>query len=418
MTGTRRRRIATAAMAVAGLVLAWLIVGSVTGGGDPQQALDGNGAPATRDAATLLAAANAELASDAEKIDWARVSAAARAALRSDPLTEPALGLYGLGLDGQGQPATAQQAMEMGATRSLRDPVPHVWLYDSALQRGDYAGAIEHADVVIRSRPGLRYTLFNSMRELVVAPQGVEALSAALQRNPPWRTEFLLMAADNQPTLAGTTALFADLQGSPAPPTPLELGRLLTNLVQAGAFQEALFLWMSVLPAYQFATLDYLSNGDFRFAPSGLPFDWTILPVQGADISIEATADAEDALRVQFYRGRIDFSNVSKLLVLPPGRYVLEGREKADALDTERGTVWRLYCAGPKPSVLGASEPLKGTTNWRTFDADFEVPADACPAQWLRLELDARVELEKDVNGGTIWFDDLTIRRAGTAATN
>ena len=68
--------------------------------------------------------------------------------------------------------------------------------------------------------------------------------------------------------------------------------------------------------------------------------------------------------------------------------------------------------------MLGASEPLKGTTNWRTFDADFEVPADACPAQWLRLELDARVELEKDVNGGTIWFDDLTIRRAGTAATN
>jgi len=418
MAGSRRRRIATAALAVVGVVLAWLIVGSVARSGQPDKALDASGAPATTNVSALIAAADAELARSADDIDWMRVQAAARAVLAIDPLSERALGLYGLGLDGQGQPMTAQTAMEMGAARSLRDPVPHIWLYDHALQQGNFDKAIVHADAVIRAQPELRYTLYDSMRQLVTVPEANRALSKALSRNPPWRTEFLLRASDNPPSLTGTTALFADLQRSDSPPTNRELSQLLTSLVQAGAFQEALFLWMSVLPADQFATLDYLSNGDFRFPPSGLPFDWVIQSLPGADIAIEPTAGAEEALHVQFYRGRIGFRNVSKLLVLPPGKYVLGGREKAAAFDTERGTVWRIYCAGPKPRVLGASPPLKGTTDWQTFEADFEVPADTCPAQWLRLEIDARVDLEKDVGGGSIWFDDLSIKRAETPATN
>ncbi|MGX1308058.1 hypothetical protein AB7M35_002816 [Amorphus suaedae] len=418
MVGSRRRRITTAAMAIGGVVLAWLIVGTVTTPPQPEKALDGSGNPATTRVPSLMAAADAELTRKPEDIDWARVQAASRAALAADPLTERALGLYGLSLDAHDQPVTARTAMEMGAARSLRDPVPHVWLYDNALQRGDYAGAIAHADVVIRARPELRYTLYDSMRQLVVLPDAVQALSTALARNPPWRTEFLLRASDNPPSLGGTTALFAELQRTPSPPTNRELGQLLTKLVDGGKFQDALFLWLSVLPSDQFATLDYLSNGDFRFPLSGLPFDWSIKPVEGADITIEATAGAEEALRVQFYRGRVDFQNVSKLLTLPPGKYKLQGREKADAFDTERGTVWRVYCAGPTPRILGASDPLRGTTDWKTFEADIDVPADNCPAQWLRLEIDARVALEKDVNGGSIWFDDLSITRAEPAATN
>jgi len=418
MLGSGGRRMATAAMAVAGVGLAWLIVGSVTPPPPPDKALDASGRPATMNAGALIATADAEVARGPDDTDWPRVEAAARAALAADPLAERALGLYGLSLDAQSQPAAARTAMEMGAARSLRDPVPHLWLYDHALQRGDFTEAIARADVVIRARPELRYALYDSMRQLVVLPEAVAALSAALVRNPPWRTEFLLRASDNPPSLGGTTALFAALQRSASPPTNRELAQLLTNLVDAGRFQEALFLWLSVLPSDQFATLDYLSNGDFRFPPSGLPFDWTIQQVTGADIAIEPAAGAEDALRVQFYRGRIDFRNISKLIMLPPGNYVLEGREKADAFDTERGTVWRVSCAGPDPRVLGASPPLSGTTDWRPFEADFEVPAEACPAQWLRLEIDARVELEKDVGGGSVWFDNLSIRRAETPATN
>ncbi len=139
---------------------------------------------------------------------------------------------------------------------------------------------------------------------------------------------------------------------------------------------------------------------------------------QGAASAIGPPGGAGGALHVQSYRGRVVFRKVSKLLVLPPGKYVLDGREKAAAFDTERGTVWRIHCAGPKPRVLGASQPLKGTTDWQAFDAAFEVPADTCPAQWLRLEIDARVDLEKDVGGGSIWFDDLSIKRAETPATN
>jgi hypothetical protein len=52
---------------------------------------------------------------------------------------------------------------------------------------------------------------------------------------------------------------------------------------------------------------------------------------------------------------------------------------------------------------------------WSDIAFDFEVPADNCRAQYLSLDLDARMPSEQFLNG-TIWFDDLRIQRQASAS--
>jgi len=414
LVGSARGRAAMAGVVAAGLLLIWAIIAAVETDPIPADLEQTSARPASSDAASLLAAAEAEVARGPENTDWKRVTIAARAALAEDPLTGRALGYYGLGLAGTGEADQALAAMRLAADRSLRDVIPHTWLYSYDLQSGDFGSALSHADVIIRSQPELRYIFYDSMRQLTALPGGLDALATALAADPPWRSEFLLRTLDQPTDLDGPTALFAHLQESRSPPLNREVAPLLTALVDAGRFQDALLIWLRILPPDQFASLDYLSNGDFRFPLSGLPFDWTFTPIPGAEISIAATIDGEDALTVQFFRGRVPFRNVTKLLVLPPGRYVFTGRERADDLQTERGMAWKIACAGPDGETLATTQPLKGRTGWQDFETTFTVPAGGCQAQWLRLELDARVALEEDVAGGAVWYDNLAVRRTGT----
>jgi hypothetical protein len=45
---------------------------------------------------------------------------------------------------------------------------------------------------------------------------------------------------------------------------------------------------------------------------------------------------------------------------------------------------------------------------WTDFAADFSVPAQGCAAQWLRLEIPARVGSETKLEG-QVWYRDLRI---------
>jgi hypothetical protein len=52
-------------------------------------------------------------------------------------------------------------------------------------------------------------------------------------------------------------------------------------------------------------------------------------------------------------------------------------------------------------------ELLRGSSPWQRHEQSFSVPA-GCPAQWLQLELDARIPAEYYARGGA-WFDDVDI---------
>jgi hypothetical protein len=52
------------------------------------------------------------------------------------------------------------------------------------------------------------------------------------------------------------------------------------------------------------------------------------------------------------------------------------------------------------------------SSGWKPIEFSFAVPSSDCPAQYVRLDLDARMASEKFVSG-EVWFDNLQISRVG-----
>ena len=110
-------------------------------------------------------------------------------------------------------------------------------------------------------------------------------------------------------------------------------------------------------------------------------------------------------MNVDFFGGRVKFEHVSHLLNLAPGSYRFQGRERAQALQNERGLQWRIACADGEGESLGTTDPLNGDIAWRPFAVDFTVPTGKCFYQYLVLELRARAALETEVVGRVSYAD-------------
>ena len=149
---------------------------------------------------------------------------------------------------------------------------------------------------------------------------------------------------------------------------------------------------------------DLLYNQSFRYQLTNLPFDWVIAPVPNAVVRFDTQAGAQ-VMNVDFFGGRVKFEHVSHLLNLAPGSYRFQGRERAQALQNERGLQWRIACADGEGENLGTTDPLNGDIAWRPFAVEFTVPTGKCFYQYLVLELRARAALETEVVGRVSYAD-------------
>ena len=148
----------------------------------------------------------------------------------------------------------------------------------------------------------------------------------------------------------------------------------------------------------------YPFNRDFDIPVDGLPFNWSLEATPGR-ISDCASIDGgkKRALLVEFSGARVDFANVKQLMLLPAGDYTFRGRVKTEELRTSRGLWWHIFCANNSAKTLANTELVSGATEWTDFTVKFQVPATDCRAQWLQLELPARIdpELRSKVRFGT-----------------
>jgi hypothetical protein len=66
--------------------------------------------------------------------------------------------------------------------------------------------------------------------------------------------------------------------------------------------------------------------------------------------------------------------------------------------------------------MIGESGMVAGRASaWKNLEFSFTVPGADCPAQYLRLDLDARMSSEQFASG-TLWFDDLRVARLADTA--
>jgi hypothetical protein len=231
------------------------------------------------------------------------------------------------------------------------------------------------------------------------------ALVTRLAGMPPWRGEFLRDFARSAPD---PQPLFRDLRHSSGL-GPDEAAAYLGRYVADHRYNQAFALWASLLPPENLKHLTVPMDGDFEAATASIrPFSWEIRPVPGVSAGVYALPDGTGhALRLQFMGRRSAFRNVRQLLLLPPGNYVLSWRQKLEGLQAARGIRWTVTCAdGGVQAIIGTRSEV-GSSPWVTRSSAFTVPGN-CPAQWLVLELEARIAAET-LAAGTAWFDDVRV---------
>jgi hypothetical protein len=414
------RRLALAGLATVVLVfLAWRIIAETNAVSlarvDPEAAL----AWKSGSAPALMALAEERLTKAGGDGDFAEANELAARALAANPLEGRALTLMALSDEYRGKNDDAAKAMARAGTRSLRDDTAQGWLFNRSVLGSDFAGAIGHADALLRTESPLGPAVIANLVAFAGEPDARSALLAALSRKPPWRHRMLaeLGRSGIEPNVV--FALLSDLAASPNPPTAGEIFPFLDHLISKGAFELAYVVWIRFLPKERSGNLKYVYNGDFEYPNSGLPFDWVLVPTPAAGIDILDTGAAErgKALRAAFTGARVKYGLATTDMLLPPGRYRVSGLMKSDGIATERGLHWVLACIDARQTtLLTTTEPQKGSFAWRPFEAEFDVPP-GCRAQRMALRVDSRAALDEQVSG-TAWFDDLKVERLAPAGTD
>jgi len=321
-------------------------------------------------------------------------------ALYVEPFNAQAFELIGMLSAADGDTISASKFMQAAAGRSLRRPAALYWLLRSSLSANDIPGATDRADALLRIRPDLVSGVTPALAQIAAMPAGTERLLATLAKGPPWREKFFRELNGKTNSADAPLKLLLGLVGSDHPPAPNEIGTYLRYLIDTKNYERAYSSWLELLPPEQLDDADLLFNGEFRFRPSGLPFDWTIERSHGALTEVIASQEKTDmnALSIEFGGGRVDFRPVSQVLVLAPGRYRLDGISKG-SLKGLRGLKWQIACIQQPSRALAESKAfLEGSSDWSDFTLSFEIPA-SCRAEIIRLILDARSASETLVTG-------------------
>lgn len=329
-------------------------------------------------------------------------------ALAAQPWSATSLEALGQAATQRGDLEAARRLMLTATSLSHRASLASIWLANDALRQKDYGRALAQIDDLLRADPGAGETAYAALDQLAVLPEAADALVRLLADNPPWRAYFLEQLPGRVQDPLALEPLYTRLLSARPPLPETELKSFLDVLIQHGAVEQAYYIWLRTLPEERLTNLGYLYDGDFRYRPSNLPFDWELDPIEGASSTIGAVpgANGQRGLTVEFAESRVPYRNAAKLMVLPPGRYSLTGRVRAVDLASPRGMTWRVTCLDQAATQLGETPRVMGTTDgWQPFELTFRVPESGCEAQWLRLELAYRTSGEQEVMGSVSYTD-------------
>lgn len=380
--------------------------------GTPEAGRDALG----RWAATALRARTQDAPAPAKALsaaDKARIRSMAERALIRDPLNARALRILGQLADADGDTAQAKKFMRAAARRSLRATFAVHWLMVESAKEHDYAATLRYADLLLRKRSQLGSVTFPLLGQIAEAQQDGDRapLIAKLAEDPPWRTSFLAALPRHIKDARTPLTLLLALKDSPSPATDKEINGYLNFLVSKRLYEFAYYVWLQFLSPEALSGIGFLVNGGFEGQPTGAPFDWTISGGPGVTIDIAERTDAggQRALYLEFGPGRASFGGVAQIVMLSPGTYRLSGRLQGE-ISGRRGLQWRVKCLGGGQLQAEAQMFVGSAPTWTAFETVFEIPAENCRAQELRLALAARSASEQLVSG-SIWYDDLKLVR-------
>jgi hypothetical protein len=349
-------------------------------------------------------------------VDIRAIAAEAETSLINEPLNAPALRILGQLADISNDNDDALMLMAAAARMSLHESAAILWLMHKYTETGDYNKAIFYADILLRTDPGLAQSAVPTLAHFAENKASNGAVKAVLEGNPPWRGLFFRLLPESITDARTPFDLLVALRTTSTPPTSDDISRYIEFLVQHKFYDLAYYTWLQFLPAEELRSAGLLFNGNFEVAPSGAPFNWIITQGSGVTVDIVPRSDkiGAHALLVDFLYGRVDYHSVTELLALAPGAYQFDGEYRGNLVGS-RGLQWRIVCADDANARIGESPTINGvTSSWEKTGFTFTVPAEKCRAQYVSLDLDARMASETLVSG-SILFDDLHISRVVSA---
>lgn len=309
--------------------------------------------------------------------------------LETTPFDARALRVLGLAVARSGDSDRADELLTLAGNWSLRDDPAHAWLIERRLRQGSYTSAFAHADTLARRRPGQGGPIFNLFATAALNDsRALVPLARLVGESPPWREAFLyylLRRPDGGPVVLGMGIALEDTDG---PLTSQEL-----RSVYQHWFAENRFPAMSLLRQRlgRPGSPQALQDGDFSEQPENalLPFDWN-LPVQpgiaGALIE-DDVRPGDTALRVE-YDGYASGVAAEQILMLEPGARKLTGEYRVEVSPDDSRLRWTITCIESGTAVGEWSVPVASATEqrWKRFEASFDIPAERCTTQRIRLE--------------------------------
>lgn len=339
--------------------------------------------------------------------DLAGAEQAARRLLRSSPADGRGYRVLAQVADARGDKALASRLYGVAARRAPRDLEARAWLAQEALDRRDARAALEHIDQVLLFAPGSGARLYPLLGALSADPGFADELSRRLAARPAWRGPFLSTLQANRAKDPGAIDRVLSALQRQGGLEPAEFDAWIDSLMQQGRWGEAHARWAG-RQIEAGARIPLLFNGDFASDPSGSGFDWRLRRTAGLLAAVER-ADGGRALRLQFMGRRVAGGGalVEHALLLAPGTYLLQWRERTDALRAGVGLGWQLVCA-EQGNLLAQAPPTDGTRAWRERSLSFTVPGSGCQAQWLRLGTPGGITAGQML-GGEAWYSNLRI---------
>ncbi|MCJ2180443.1 hypothetical protein [Novosphingobium album (ex Hu et al. 2023)] len=346
----------------------------------------------------VASAGNTLNAPPVQSAELAQMHKSLRDAALREPVNSYALGMLGAVADYRHDTSHARKLFRLSEAMSRRNLLSQMWLVEDAVNRDDVHEVILHYDRAMRVSKESRQTLIPILVEAIAEPAILENLLPVLAERPSWSDEFAFMMSakgnDPQAMSAVVAALKPDLS---RPGERRLVESILLRMVALNAEREAINT-VNRLEGRAGSTRT-MQGGDFEEVTGTLPFAWSLrkdenihafrssVPTGGFGLWIETQEDMAGVAATQ-------------LVGLAAGRHALTGTAGRVPANIAGRPAIGILCEHGK--VLGRFVLPPAGENGRSFRFEFDVPAQDCVTQWVKLE----AAPEGDTN---TWFDKLAI---------
>ncbi|WP_176787265.1 lipopolysaccharide assembly protein LapB [Sphingomonas sp. NFR15] len=322
------------------------------------------------------------LAENSARDDLDAAHAYALRAIASNPLDDRALVIAALARTSTNEIARADRLFGLVTQLTRRQPLAETWMFDLSADRGDYAGAIDHADAALRRHTVADTDVMPVMIRITATPGALPALARKLATMPPWRTDFFQRLARSKE--GDGLALIGALRQAGDRTAPVEVAAMASQQIAAGSTAKARAVWRTGFGS----PLPPLLSPNFESMVQYGDFGWTFGVRGGAQIVARGGSTggtSGHALEVQPSRtGKRPVPVAQQAMLLDRGghRITFEGRGVGGGGQSVASVVVR--CAGTDQELGRASVPAG--PSWTTAGFGFFVPASDCPIQKLVIE--------------------------------